>query len=162
MLAGAPAPTVLSEVTLIPAQNTPLVAPTQASTEAPPPSPVDPSISVQVKLTARERTYIRVSVDDRPAFEGRTEPGKDYYYQAARQIEVVVGNAAALTVTLNGQDLGRMGNYGEVIDQLFTARGVLTPTATLPPTLTPTSTPTVTAKPTATLATYTATPPPED
>lgn len=162
VLAGAPLPTVPSEVTLIPAANTPLVPPTQETIEAPPPSPVDPSITVQINLTADERTYMRVSVDDVVAFEGRTEPGKDYYYQAARQIEVLVGNAAALRVTHNGRDLGRMGNYGEVIDQFYTARGIFTPTATLPPTRTPSLTPTETPRPTPTLATFTPTPNPEE
>jgi cytoskeletal protein RodZ len=160
VLAEAPLPTVPSEVTLIPAADTPLVPPTQESIEAPPPSPVDPSITVQVNLTADERTYMRVSVDDVVAFEGRTEPGKDYYYQAARQIEVLVGNAAALRVTHNGRELGRMGNYGEVIDQFYTARGIFTPTATLPPTRTASPTPTDTPRPTPTLATFTPTPKP--
>jgi cytoskeletal protein RodZ len=160
MLAGTPLPTVPSEVTMIPAANTPLVPPTQESIEAPPPSPVDPSITVQVNLTADERTYMRVSVDDVTAFEGRTEPGKNYYFQAARQIEVLVGNAAALRVTHNGRELGRMGNYGEVIDQFYTARGIFTPTATLPPTRTPSPTPTDTPRPTPTLATFTPTPKP--
>lgn len=157
VLAGAAVPTVPSEITLIPAVDTPLV-PTTAATQEAQPTPIDPSITVQVKLTATERTYMRILVDDRPTFEGRAEPGKDYYYQAARQIEVVVGNAAALTVTHNGRDLGRMGHFGEVVDQLFTARGILTPTATLPPTRTPTATPTLTPPPTPTLATYTPTP----
>lgn len=158
VLAGAAVPTVQSEVRLIPAQDTPLVPPTGAAAVEEAATPIDPSITVQVKFTASERTYMRILVDDRLAFEGRSEPGKDYYYQAARQIEALVGNAAALTVTHNGRDLGRMGHYGEVIDQLFTARGVLTPTATLPPTNTPTATPTLTPPPTPTLATYTPTP----
>ena len=156
VLAAAQVPTVPSEVTLIPAQDTPLI-PTLEVTTAEAPTPVDPSITVQVKLTATERTYMRVQVDGQPRFEGRTEPGKDYYYQAARQIEVLVGNAAALRVTHNGQDLGTMGNLGEVIDQLYTARGVLTPTATLPPTPTASLTPTTTLRPTPTLATFTPT-----
>jgi cytoskeleton protein RodZ len=157
VLAEAPLPTVPSEVTLIPAADTPLSPPTVATQEAQP-SPVDPSITVQVKLRASERTYMRILVDDKPAFEGRAEPGKDYYYQAARQIEVLAGNAAALSVTHNGRDLGQMGNYGEVVNEYFTARGVLTPTATLPPTRTPTATTTLTPAPTPTLATYTPTP----
>lgn len=161
VLAGEPLPTVPSEVTLIPAADTPLVVPPEATIEASPPAPVDPSITVQLSIRADERTYLRVSVDDVVAFEGRTEPGKDYYYQAARQIEVLVGNAAALRITHNGRDLGRMGNYGEVIDQFYTARGILTPTATLPPTNTPSATATETPRLTPTLATFTPTPKPE-
>ena len=122
------------------------------------PTPIDPSITVQVKLSATERTYLRVLVDDRPAFEGRTEPGKDYYYQAARQIEVLAGNAAALRVTHNGTDRGTLGGYGQVVDQLYTSRGVFTPTPTMPPTATASATPTATLRATPTLATFTPTP----
>jgi hypothetical protein len=82
-----------------------------------------------------------------------------YSYQAASQIEVLVGNAAALQITHNGEDLGLMGTFGEVVDRLYTSEGVVTPTATLPPTrtstanlsatpsLTPTRTPSVTPTP---------------
>jgi cytoskeletal protein RodZ len=157
VLAQAPLSTVPSEITLIPAMDTPLV-PTVEVTPEEQPTPVDPSITVQVKLSATERTYLRVLVDDKPAFEGRTEPGKQYYYQGARQIEVLVGNAAALRVTHNGTDRGTLGGFGQVVDQLYTSRGVFTPTPTTPPTATPSATPTATLKATPTLATFTPTP----
>lgn len=156
VLAQAGVPTVPSEITLIPAADTPLV-PTLEATPEEAPTPADPSITVQVKLSATERTYLRVLVDDKPVFEGRTEPGKDYYYQGARQIEIVVGNAAALRVTHNGADRGTLGGFGQVVDQLYTSRGVFTPTPTAPPTATPSATPTATLKATPTLATFTPT-----
>jgi cytoskeleton protein RodZ len=157
ILGGTLPPTVVSEITFIPAQDTALVPPTVATEElsAVPP---DPSITVQVTVSATERTYMRVSVDNRLQFEGRAEPGQDYYYQATREIEVVLGNAAAARVTFNGTDIGPLGSFGEVADRLFTAQGVSTPTATLSPTRTPTATPTSTTAPTPTLATYTPTP----
>jgi cytoskeletal protein RodZ len=157
VLGEAPVPTIPSEITLIPAVDT-VVVPTLEATPGEAPTAVDPSITVQVRLSATERTYLRVLVDDQPAFEGRTEPGKDYYYQAARQIEVVAGNAAALRVTHNGTDRGTLGGYGQVVDQLYTSRGVFTPTPTAKPTVTPSATPTATLRSTPTLATFTPTP----
>ena len=156
-LAQAAIPTIPSEITLIPAVDTQLVPTLEATTQEAPTS-IDPSITVQVRLSATERTYLRVLVDDQPAFEGRTEPGKDYYYQAARQIEVLAGNAAALRVTHNGTDRGTLGGYGQVVDQLYTSRGVFTPTPTTPPTATASATPTATLRATPTLATFTPTP----
>ena len=95
---------------------------------------------------------MRITVDGTVAFEGRAERGKDYTYQAARQIEVLVGNASALRVTYNGRDAGLMGSFGQVVDRIYTVQGVFTPTATLPPTPTPspnvTATPSVTPTPT--------------
>ena len=156
VLAEGPLPTLQSEITFIPPADTPLATPTLAVEEAQP-TPLDPSITVQLKLTASERTFMRVLVDDLPLFEGRAEPGKVYYYQAVRQVEVLLGSGSGIKANLNGNDLGLMGGYGEVVDQIFTARGVLTPTATIVPTATASITPTGTPRATATLPTFTPT-----
>ena len=100
---------------------------------------------MQIHLVTSERTYMRVTVDGEVKFEGRTELAKDYTYQAAREIEVLAGNAAALRVAFNGRDMGMMGSFGEVVDRIYTVQGVFTPTATPPPT--PTATPNITATP---------------
>jgi hypothetical protein len=109
-----------------------------------------PNVNVQIELLAVESTYLRVSADGKLQFEGRVVPGSTYPYVAQNQIEVLVGNAAAIKVTYNGRDLGLMGGFGEVVDRVYTAAGVVTatstqlPTATATPiiTLTPSQTPT--------------------
>ena len=159
VLAGTPAPALAQEVTLIPAQDTPL-APTADTSAGAEIATLDPGVAVQIHLVTSERTYMRVTVDGKVDFEGRTELGKDYTYQAARQIEVLVGNAAALRVALNGRDTGLMGSFGEVVDRIYTVQGVFTPTATPPPT--PTATPNFTATPSITpTVTHSATPTPK-
>ena len=110
---------------------------------------LNPNVKVQVVLTATQSTYMRITVDGKVKFEGRAEMGSSYSYDASNQVEVLTGNAAALKVTYNGQDLGLMGNFGEVADRLYTAEGIATPTPTAQPTRTPT--PRVTATPTQTL-----------
>ncbi len=149
VLAGTALPTIAQQVTVIPAQDT--LAPTTAASPAVTLdlATLDPNVNVQVAITASERTYVRVTVDGKVKFEGRTEPDSTTTYQASDQIEVLVGNAAALRVTYNGHDLGLMGNFGQVVDRLYTAAGVATPTATAVPTRTPT--PVVTATPSPTL-----------
>ncbi len=147
-------PTVFQQVTVIPAQDTPVAAAAEAAATLEL-ATLDPSVKVQVDITATERTYMRITVDGKVKFEGRTEIGSTYSYQAASQVEILTGNAAALRVTYNTQDLGLMGNFGEVVDRLYTEAGVATPTSTPQPTHTPT--PKVTATPTQTL---TATPSP--
>lgn len=129
-------PTLVQEVTLIPAGDTPLAAiPLEPGTETP---TLDPDVQLQVNIVAVELTYMRVTVDGKVAFNGRVVPGSAYPFEAEQQIEILTGNAAALRVTYNGQDLGLMGNFGQVIDRVYTARGVVTPTSTQPPTATPT------------------------
>jgi hypothetical protein len=147
-------PTLAQQVTVIPADDT-AVAEVVLITPTLELATLDPNVKVQVKLTSSERTYLRVMVDGKLQFEGRTDVGGTYTYNAGSQIEVVVGNAAALRVTYNTQDLGAMGNFGEVVDRLYTAAGIATPTATPRPTSTPT--PRVTATATAT-GSLTATP----
>ncbi len=160
VLAGTALPTLPQQVTVIPAAETPVVTELLEASPTLELATLDPNVNVQVDLTASERAYLRVMVDGKLAFEGRTEAGSTYSYQAKDQIEVVVGNAAALRIAYNRQDLGLMGNLGEVVDRLYTAEGVATPTSTPPPTRTPT--PLVTATPTETLTrTPTVTPTPE-
>ena len=147
VLVGTGLPTLSQEVTLIPAQDT-AQASTPAGTETFVLATLGPDVNVQVKLSSIEQTFMRVTVDGKVQFEGRTEPNTDYPYDAKDEIEVLVGNAAGLKVTYNGRDFGLMGNFGEVIDRIYTAAGIVTPTTTAPPTSTPT--PKVTGTPTET------------
>ena len=91
---------------------------------------------------------MRVIVDGKVQFDGRTDPATDYPYQAKNQIEILVGNAAGLRVIYNGHDLGLMGNFGEVVDRVYTSTGIVTPTSTPAPTST--TTPNISATPTQT------------
>lgn len=146
VLAGTPVSTLAQEVTLIPAQDTaqgPLEA--TAAFELP---TLGPNVNVQLIVVSMERTYMRVTVDGKVRFDGRTEPGMEYPYDAKDRIEVLVGNASALRITFNGRDLGIMGGFGEVIDRVYTLAGPVTPTSTQPPTAT--ATPNVTSTPTQT------------
>ncbi len=144
VLANALASTPIVNVTRV-APEAPLLA--TATLELP---TLAGEVGVQVNLAALERTYLRVIVDGKVQFEGRTVPGSSYPFQAQRQIDVLVGNAAALKVTFNGRDLGLMGNLGEVIERVYTLEGVATPTGTPLPTSTPTPRVTPTPSPTST------------
>lgn len=148
VLVGTALPTLPQQVTLIPAQATAATSVTESAATGEVPT-LGANIAVQLKLAATARTYMRITVDGKVQFEGRTEPGQDYVYQASRQIEVLTGNAAALQVTYNARDMGLMGRFGEVVDLVYTPQGAATPTSTAAPTRTPT--PKVTATPTETL-----------
>jgi hypothetical protein len=89
-----------------------------------------------------ERTYLLVRVDGEVQFDGRALPGNAYPFEAEQSIDIVAGNAAALRVVYNQRDLGLMGGFGELVNYVFTAEEILTPT--LEPTATPTFTPPVT------------------
>jgi hypothetical protein len=95
--------------------------------------------AVQVYLTVRQRTWMRVTVDGEVEFEGRVLPGSAYPFIGGSQVEVLTGNGAALQVFFNGDDLGLMGDIGQIVDQVFTPQGVFAPTATISPTPTATA-----------------------
>jgi len=145
VLVGTPVATIPLEVTLIPAQDT-SQASTPGVTQTFVLETLGPDVNVEVNITSIVQTFMRVVVDGKEQFAGRTSAGSDYPYQAKEQIEILVGNAAGLRVIYNGRDQGLMGSFGEVIDRVYTAKGVVTPTSTQAPTST--ATPKVSATPT--------------
>lgn len=114
---------------------------------------------VQVYILARQRAWMKVTVDGKATFLGRTLPGAKYTYAGQRTVQVQTGNGAALQLYFNQRDMGLLGINSQVIDITYTASGPMNPTATLTPvpSATPTSTPT--PKPTSNLP-PTSTPPP--
>jgi hypothetical protein len=71
-------------------------------------------------------------------------------FQGNQRIEVLTGSGSAIQVLFNQRDLGVMGNFGEVVNLVYTIEGAQTPTPTPSPTVTvtppfqKTTTPTVT------------------
>lgn len=140
-------------------------APTQESTEPvaasgeggdlipPAPEEIDPETPVptvsdapvQVYISVLRRAWMRVAVDGEIEFEGRVIPGSAYPFSGEFQIELLTGNGAGLQVFFNGEDLGVLGVYGEVVYEVFNAEGVVLPTPTSTPV--PTNTPPATATP---------------
>ena len=109
------------------------------------------NVKVQVNLVAVERTFMRVVVDGTEVFNSRVVPGTAYPFEAENQIEILVGSGAAIRIVYNGQDLGLLGGLGQVIDNIYRADEIITPTAQPTPTIT--KTPPVTATPPPTLTT---------
>lgn len=89
---------------------------------------------VLVQLIIIQRSWVRVTVDNIIVFEGRLVPGSVKLFGGELSIEVLTGNAGGVEVIFNQQDLGAMGLYGEVINRVYTADGIATPTPTISPT----------------------------
>lgn len=94
--------------------------------------------AVQVQIAALQRAWMRITVDGEIDFDGRVVPGTIYGFAGDDYVEITTGNGAGLQVYYNDQDLGTLGNMGEVINFVITANGVQTPTPTI--TLSPTPT----------------------
>jgi cytoskeletal protein RodZ len=146
VLVGTPLPTIVQEVTLIPAADTPFALAETATPEATL-EILTPNLNIKVALNiiAAERTFMRVLVDGQEVFNGRVLPGNAYPFEAAESVQVLTGNGAALRVTYNGRDMGLLGTFGEVVNYIYTVDSIITPTPPAPPTAT--STPNVTPTP---------------
>ena len=102
---------------------------------------------VQIVIVALQQAFVRVTVDGKKQFDGRVTAGSVYHFDGNKQIEILTGNGAAISVLYNQSDLGPMGSIGEVVDRIYTANAILNPTPTITPSPTITSTPTVTPRP---------------
>ncbi len=105
---------------------------------------------IQIVLIPRQRVWVSVTVDEEVVFEGRLIPGNAYDFSGQEKIEILTGNAAALQLYFNNQDIGPTGLIGQVTNLVFTQSGLVLPTPTHTPTITetPQITPTSTVSPT--------------
>lgn len=101
---------------------------------------------IQLYIIAGQRTFLRVTIDGQIKFNGRLVPGNAYPFTGSRQIDLIIGNAAAVRVYYNQQEIGGLGALGENIRISFDAQGASTPTPM--PTLTPSPTPLISETPT--------------
>jgi cytoskeleton protein RodZ len=119
--------------------------------------PVIENRPVQVLVIAHQRAWMRVTVDNVISFEGRVVPGNAYPFAGSEKVELLTGNAAALQVFYNSQDIGSLGLMGQVVNLIFTPNEAITPTPRFSPTITPTITVTPTLQPATATPTFTET-----
>ena len=132
--------------------ETTVLTTTETLTESTP-SPTVVTGVIQIMVVAKQRAWMRVTVDGEIAYEGRVIPDSAYPFAGNERIELLTGNGAGLQVYFNQQDLGVLGLYAEVVQRIFTVQGAQTPTPAVPLTATPapTQTPTPTGTPGASL-----------
>ncbi|MGH3088998.1 MAG: helix-turn-helix domain-containing protein [Rubrobacteraceae bacterium] len=84
--------------------------------------PADPeSLAVTVSVEGAE-SWISVSADGSVAYSQIAQPGFSETFEAQNDILLSTGNAGAVEVEVNGQDLGVLGESGEVLDRSFTLK----------------------------------------
>jgi hypothetical protein len=64
-------------------------------------------------------SYLNVRTDGTTIYEQYTQPGFSQTYEARDRVGVTAGNASAVRVEVNGQDMGALGNYGEIATRTF-------------------------------------------
>ena len=68
-----------------------------------------------LKAVIRERTWVRIFVDDRDPKEYIFQPGSEPEWTAKQGFELLVGNAGGIKLELNGKRIEDLGKRGEVV-----------------------------------------------
>ena len=94
----------------------PTATPTRAATATPEPSPTaTPIEGVLVQMEILEETYLDVTIDGQQDMVSIVQAGEDQQFQALQTITIVVGNAGGVSVTVNGIEVGSLGDPGQVL-----------------------------------------------
>ena len=82
-----------------------------------------PPDTLQVLVNVRERpSWILIRADGTVAYEQIAQPGFSRNFEAERQLYIKRGDAGAVTVQINGQDLGALGPTGEIVARNYTLK----------------------------------------
>jgi len=78
-----------------------------------------------VELTAKftGNCWTQVKADGKVIFEGTVKKGETKEWKADEKLVVTAGNAGAVSLSVNGQDLGQPGGEGEVVEKTYTKSG---------------------------------------
>ena len=67
-------------------------------------------------------SWLSILADGNLRYEQIAQPGFSQTFEAQREISIRTGNAGAVGVEVNGQDLGKLGESGEVLTRDFTLK----------------------------------------
>jgi cytoskeletal protein RodZ len=82
-----------------------------------------PPDKLQVLVNVRERpSWILIRTDGTAAYEQVAQPGFSKTFEAEQQLYIKSGDAGAVTVEINGQDAGTLGDAGEIVARNYTLK----------------------------------------
>jgi RodZ C-terminal domain len=87
---------------------------------------------MRVAFTATEPVWVSVKSDGKRAYSGTIESQQSKHFDADRKMIVLVGNAGALKISLNGKPVGPFGSEGEIRLLMLTPDGARTIQRTSP------------------------------
>ncbi len=105
-----------------PAAATPTPTPTPTVEATPTPSEVVYD-GVEIVLTFEQDSWVRVRLDGELEQEGVVRAGEVLTFKGTDLVTVRYGNAGGVTVTVNGKDLGVVGERGRVEERRYDANG---------------------------------------
>jgi cytoskeletal protein RodZ len=96
---------------------------TPSTTTTPSTSPTDvvaQADGVNVRLTVTGRaSWVRATAAGRTLFEGTLTTGQTKTFKDTKKVKLIIGNAGAVALKVNGRDLGAPGSVGQVVNVSF-------------------------------------------
>ena len=100
------------------------IAPTESATPSASTTPISTTGVNLIFTGVNGRTWIGIKDSTgKQIFDGQIKSGESQSFTDANSLNVTIGNAAAVKVSLNGTDLGVAGKYGEVVRFNYTPAG---------------------------------------
>lgn len=94
---------------------------TNEGPEATSPDPQKQTSPVELVLNVTDANcWMKIDVDGQTAFEGIVTPGNVKEFSGQERINVVLGNAGAVEVQYNGENIGKLGANGSIAKREFT------------------------------------------
>jgi cytoskeleton protein RodZ len=123
-----PAPTPAPQVATPPVQTAqitpaPVPAAPSAATPAASTQPDTPPGPVHVEMAADDAVWVLVRVDGKFAYTGVIDPGARKIFDGTKDVQVRLGNAGGMNISLNGKPIGSAGPKGQVRNVQFTSGG---------------------------------------
>ena len=75
---------------------------------------------VNLQATFFGDCWTRVVVDGVVAYEGMISAGQTFDWKGNESVNILLGNAGAAQFVMNGQTVGALGAYGDVVEKTFT------------------------------------------
>jgi len=86
-------------------------------------APAKKAEGVEVVAKTTGSCWTQVKADGKVVYEGTLEKGKTETWKGKESVVITAGNAGAIAFNVNGKDLGKAGDIGEVTEKTFTPEG---------------------------------------
>jgi len=82
-----------------------------------------------VELVAKftDKCWTQVVADGKTVYEGTIESGKTETWKGKEKVVITAGNAGAVEIKVNGKEMGKAGDIGQVVEKTFTPDNVNQP-----------------------------------
>jgi cytoskeleton protein RodZ len=124
--AAEPAAPAVPPAAVTPAPQAPAPPPVVPEPAPEPVPPADVTPPLVLDLEIKDLSWMRITLDGSVALNDNLQPGAKHQFTATSSIDVMTGNAAGASFTINGREVGVLGKSGEVRQVTITPENAAT------------------------------------